>query len=122
MTDPILSDPGRLVAELIQSSDVLRPIVTSNPDLVAIFIRATNVAARMSSDRERLIAAITRAADTSDRVLEAIQQGKAVELAERLLVAAQAIDDLGAALQEFVPIAVAPIAAATRGAASSAPN
>jgi hypothetical protein len=71
MKNCALSGPALELIELIQSSPALRPIVDGSPKLLAVFIRAAEVAVKMSSDRTRLIAAVTRAADASDRVVEA---------------------------------------------------
>lgn len=104
MSTQTISAPALQLLEMMRSSPVLQPIVADNPDLVAVLIQSAEVAAKMSSDRSRLIDAVNRAADESDRVLEAIRDGKAVELMDRLLTAGREIDALGKVFQEFVPI------------------
>jgi hypothetical protein len=116
MNAPIISDPALRLVELIQSSAVLRPVVEDRPDLHALFIRAAEVAGKMSSDRSRLIESVTRAADASDRVVEAIREGNVADLAERLVVAARAIDELGDAFKDFRPIAAVAISVANSAA------
>jgi len=111
-----LSGPASQLVELIRSSDVLGPMVQDSPDILAVFIQATEVAVKMSSDRPRLIAAVTRAADASDRVVEAISERNVVELADRILTAGREIGKLGEALNEFRAIAVAPPIAANSAA------
>ena len=116
MNDPI-SAPALELIELMQSDASLRTIAEGSPELFANLIQAAEVAAKMSSDRSQLIAGITRAADASDRVIEAIHSGNVIELAERMQTAARAIADLGEAFKKFFPAAIA-----TSGAASSAAN
>jgi hypothetical protein len=101
MNNPTISATALRLLELIQSNAVLRTAVEDRPDLLAIFIRAADVAAKMSADRRRLVEAVTRAADASDRAVEAIRDGIVGELAERLLVAGREIENLGEALKEF---------------------
>jgi hypothetical protein len=107
MNNPTISDPALRLVEMLHASPVLRSMVEDRPDLLVVFIQAAEVAVKMSTDRGRLIAAVTRAADASDSVVEAIQVGNDVELAARLLLAGSAIQALGEALQEFSPKAVA---------------
>lgn len=104
---PTISGHTLQLLELIQSNAILRTAVEDRPDLLALFIRAADVAAKMSADRSHLVEAVTRAADASDRALEAIHDGKVGELADRLIVAAHEIENLGKALQAFSPVAVA---------------
>ena len=117
MTSRLPSGPALDLVDLIQSNAVLRTAVEERPDLLALFIRAGDVAAKMSSDRSRLLDAVTRAADASDLVIETIRKRHNVELIAHLLLAAQAIENLGDILKEFFPIAVA-----TGGQGSEAPN
>jgi len=111
------SEPALELIELMQSNAVLRTIAEDRPDLFASFVQAAEAAAKMSSDRSQFIAGITRAADASDRVIEAIRSANVIELAERMQTAARAMADLGDALKKFFPAAVA-----TSSSASSAPN
>jgi ABC-type transporter Mla subunit MlaD len=117
MNSSTISPPALQLIELTQSNDVLRTIAEDSPELFASLIQAAEVAAKMSSDRSQLIAGITRAADASDRVIEAIRSGNIIELAERMQTAACAIADLSEAFKKFFPAAIA-----TSSSANSAAN
>lgn len=105
MNNPTISATALRLLELLQSNTVLRTAVEDRPDLLAIFIRAADVAAKMSADRARIVQAVTSAADASDWAVEAIRDGKVGELADLLLRAANEIERLAKLLQEFDPIA-----------------
>jgi len=102
---------------MVRGSAVFRWMVEQDSYLLALLIAAAEAAAKMSSERSQFIAGITRAADASDRVIEAIRSANVIELAERMQTAARAMADLGDALKKFFPAAVA-----TSSSASSAPN
>jgi hypothetical protein len=112
-----ISEPALQLIELMQSDAGLRTIAEGSPELFANLIQATEVAAKMSYGRSQLIAGITRAADASDRVIEAIHSGNVIELAERMQTAAVAMEGIAEAFKKFFPAAIA-----TSGAASSAAN
>jgi hypothetical protein len=107
MNHPTISATALRLLELIQSNAVLRTAVEDRPDLLTLFIRAANVAAKMSADRARIVQAVTSAADASDRAVEAIRDGKVGELADLLLKAGHEIESLAKLLKEFDPIAAA---------------
>ena len=107
MNNPTISATALRLLELIQSNAVLRTAVEGRPDLLALFIRAADVAAKMSADRAPLVQAVTSAADASDRVVEAIRDAKVGELADLLLRASHEIESLAKHLQAFDPISAA---------------
>ena len=83
-------------ADIAQRDPSLRAMIEKNPESLLVFVRAMVVASRISTARAGFLEAVTRALDTSDRVLEAIDGG--FELMFRLQAAAEALDHLGALL------------------------
>ena len=104
MNQNTLSGPTLELIERLQSSPVLRAVIADRPQLFTNFIRIAEVSARLSSDRARFVATLTRAADASDRVVETILSGGDVHLPERLLLAARMFQDFGDAIEEFFPV------------------
>ena len=64
------------LVELIQSNAVPRTVVQDRPDVLALFHSSGGTAEKMSADRSNVIEVVTRAADTSDRAVEAIHTGR----------------------------------------------
>jgi hypothetical protein len=111
MNDHTISGPALRLHELIQSSFALRPIVARHPDLLSALMLAA-ARAEECGKSDHLIEVVGRVAWTGDRIVEA---GNDTELAERILPADRAAEDLGNILRELVPEAL-PI-----GGVSSAP-
>jgi hypothetical protein len=117
MNTSTITEPALELIQLMQSSAVLRTIAEDSPEVFAGLIQAAEVAAKMSYARSQLVAGITRAADASDRVIEAIHAGDVIELPERMQTAARAMAGLCDAFKKFFPAAIA-----TSGAGNSAAN
>jgi hypothetical protein len=103
MITSTISEPARKnsFAEIAQRDPSLRAMIEKNPESLLVFVRAMVTASRISRARAELLEAVTRALDTSDRVLEAIDGG--FDLMFRLQAAAEALDHLGAMLADVTP-------------------
>jgi hypothetical protein len=103
MNDSNISGPARKnnFAEIVQRDPALRVMIQKDPESLLIFVRAMVTASRISNARAELLEAVTRALDTSDQVLEAIDGG--FELSFRLERAAVAIAHLGTIFADVVP-------------------
>jgi len=115
MSDSTIRGPALRLHELIQSSVALRSMVERHPDLLSALMQAAARADERGKS-DSLIEVVARVACTSDLVVEASCGGNDTELAERILLADRANEDLGDILRELCPEAL-PIG----GDASSAP-
>jgi hypothetical protein len=103
MKKSTLSPSALQLVELIESNRDLRTTIERRPELLPLFIHAADLAAKISADRFLVLEAVTRAADASDKALAAIRNGEVVQMAELLLTAASAIEELCRFLKELVP-------------------
>lgn len=103
MRAPTTSATARFV-EIARQNPALRAMFDASPESLPLFVRSLLIASRISSGREELLEAVTRAADASDSVLEAMNGGGAeFDLVGRLVTAGQALDHLGKTLADVDP-------------------
>jgi hypothetical protein len=91
------------VLAIVQASEVFRPMVENHSDLRALLIRAAEVAARATADRERFIEAVIRATSATDKACEATRSGNDVDLAKWTPIAHRASEELGQILKQLCP-------------------
>lgn len=105
MDDNTLNSFTLEVVEMIHSDPVFRWMTEQHPDLLALFIRAAEVAASTPSDRARFLEAVARSISTNQRAVEAMCSGRD-EFAELMLQNSQASEDLGRLIRRLCPTAV----------------
>ena len=109
MSDSVISNSDRSnsaalrFAEIARQNPALRAMFEANPESLPVFVRSLLIASRISSGRAELLEAVTRAADASDSVLEAMNGGVGFDLVGRLVTAGQALDHLGKMLADVDP-------------------